>query len=167
MIGDRISSNLTHFCVCLVPQDGVTRASAIQSNPPSWGLDRIDDVTGRDYSYEYGYTGAGVHAYVLDTPMNNQTEFGARYASCTSFTTEACSVLATENHGSHVAGEYACDMNDCNVYKVPFHAHTHIHLIVLSFACPSRLLITLGPFAVLLSRPLSQSTVALSILIMT
>jgi hypothetical protein len=79
-------------------------ADDVQLSPKNWGLDRIDDITGLDGSYEYGYTGDGVHAYVLDTPMTNQTEFGPRYASCTSFTNEICGPVATHLHGSHVAG---------------------------------------------------------------
>jgi hypothetical protein len=96
-----LAHSLTHQL-----QDGVVKAVATQLNPPSWGLDRIDDTKGLDKSYDYIYTGAGVHAYVLDTPMNNQAEFGGRYLSCTSYVTAApCSVAAIEDHGSHVAGE--------------------------------------------------------------
>src|SRR5262249_23411609 len=32
-----------------------------------WGLDRIDAHAGLDKSYTYALTGAGVHAYIIDT----------------------------------------------------------------------------------------------------
>jgi hypothetical protein len=53
----------------------------------------------------YNYTGTGVYAYVLDVPMGaTLTELGTRYAGCVTFTTEACTVPATDSHASHVAG---------------------------------------------------------------
>jgi subtilisin family serine protease len=80
---------------------------AVQSSPQNWGLDRIDAVKGFDSKYNYAYTGAGVHVYVLDTPMTNHPkEFGNRLVECISFTSEACSVAATNPHASHVAGTY-------------------------------------------------------------
>jgi subtilisin family serine protease len=81
-------------------------ATATQTNPSNWGLDRIDSLKGFDSKYIYAYTGAGVNAYILDTPVANQVEFEDRFGSCTSFTKEDCVGFPAINfHGSHVAGK--------------------------------------------------------------
>jgi len=58
------------YRVQYVEEDGPVTATTTQSNPP-WGLDRIDQ---RDLplnaQYTYTPTGAGVHAYIIDTGIN-------------------------------------------------------------------------------------------------
>ncbi|GAA2667733.1 MULTISPECIES: S8 family peptidase [Actinosynnema] len=51
-----------------VEQDQVFSIQATQTNPPSWGLDRIDQRNlPLNSSYSYTSTGSGVRAYVIDT----------------------------------------------------------------------------------------------------
>ena len=52
--------------VTLIEENTVVGIEADQANPPSWGLDRIDQrsVT-RDNNYSYNFTGAGVNAYII------------------------------------------------------------------------------------------------------
>ncbi|GAX19048.1 hypothetical protein FisN_8Hh272 [Fistulifera solaris] len=54
-----------------------------QSNPPSWGLDRIDQERPfLDNQYSYTQTGAGVQVYIFDTGIRTtHQDFGGR-ASC-------------------------------------------------------------------------------------
>jgi hypothetical protein len=54
--------------VSYVEQDSVMTASATQPNPPSWGLDRIDQRNRPlSNSYPYNTTASNVHAYIIDT----------------------------------------------------------------------------------------------------
>ncbi len=55
-------------------------ASATQTNPPSWGLDRIDQASAKlNKSYKYPNTGSKVTAYILDTGINlKHQDFGGR-----------------------------------------------------------------------------------------
>ena len=77
---------------------------ATQSNPPSWGLDRIDQTNlPLSRSYTYNSTGSGVHAYVIDSGIQaNHPDFGGRaqfaYNSIDSNNTDC------NGHGTHVAG---------------------------------------------------------------
>ncbi|MEU4746771.1 S8 family serine peptidase, partial [Actinosynnema sp. NPDC023658] len=87
-----------------VSQDGFVRAVDAQPNPPSWGLDRIDQ---RDLplnaSYSYDTTAANVHAYIVDTGIRTtHATFGGR----ASWGYDAVDGTNTDcnGHGTHVAG---------------------------------------------------------------
>jgi subtilisin family serine protease len=77
--------------VAYVQQNGfvsldVTAAAGIQGtqpNPPSWGLDRIDQrLLPLDRSYTYPNTAPNVHAYILSTGIRfTHTDFGGRAVS--------------------------------------------------------------------------------------
>ncbi|HEX9994863.1 MAG TPA: S8 family peptidase [Acidimicrobiales bacterium] len=90
--------------VAAVVRDGTAYATTTQSNPPSWGLDRIDQRTlPLSSSYTYTSTGAGVTAYLLDTGINYaHTDFGGRAV----FGFDAFGGDGTDcnGHGSHVSG---------------------------------------------------------------
>lgn len=71
-----------------VVQDQLVRASATQVNPPSWGLDRIDqDALPLNARYSYPDQGsAGVNVYVIDTGLNaSHTEFTGRVGNGRNF----------------------------------------------------------------------------------
>jgi subtilisin family serine protease len=81
-------------------------ATSTQSNPPSWGLDRVDQLTGLSHSYTYPTSaGAGVTAYVLDTGIRTtHTDFGGRASYGYDFVDNDSNANDCHGHGTHVAG---------------------------------------------------------------
>ena len=63
--------------VLRVEEDAEAYALGTQLNPPSWGLDRIDQRLGLNNSYTYPNRAASVTAYVIDTGIDlDHPEFG-------------------------------------------------------------------------------------------
>src|SRR5215210_6879152 len=89
-----------------VEEDGIVTATTTQTNPP-WGLDRIDQRNRPlDAQYNYTPTGAGVHAYIIDTGIrSSHTQFGGR-ANGNGFTSinDGNGTTDCNGHGTHVSG---------------------------------------------------------------
>lgn len=77
----------------------------VQPNPPSWGLDRVDqDQLPLDSSYTYPDTSSNVTAYIIDTGIRiTHNDFGGR-ASWGINTTGDGRNTDCNGHGTHVAG---------------------------------------------------------------
>ncbi len=87
-----------------VEQDRVVTLSGTQSRPP-WGLDRIGERSlPLDATYHYTATGSGVTAYVIDTGIRKQTEFGGRLVGGISAVDDGRGYDDCNGHGTHVAG---------------------------------------------------------------
>ncbi|MFD3546294.1 S8 family serine peptidase [Streptomyces sp. NPDC058655] len=81
-----------------------------QENPPSWGLDRIDQAaTAGDKKYTYPDAGGeGVTAYVIDTGVRiSHKDFGGRAEHGFDAVDNDQSADDGNGHGTHVAGTIA------------------------------------------------------------
>ena len=91
--------------VAYVEADGEVSVVTDQSNPPSWGLDRIDQRSGTNKIYSYGNTGSGAHVYIIDTGTNpNHVEFSGRVSGGWDFVDNDDNPMDCHGHGTHVAG---------------------------------------------------------------
>ncbi|WP_200212113.1 S8 family serine peptidase [Micromonospora coerulea] len=97
----------THPEVAYVEPVRRYRTSGTQTNPPSWGLDRIDQTTSTlNRAYTYPATPAsGVTAYVIDTGINvGHEDFGGRASHGWDFIDGDAVADDCNGHGTHVAG---------------------------------------------------------------
>nr|WP_242438553.1 S8 family peptidase [Streptomyces sp. CB00455] len=84
--------------------------NSTQDNPPSWGLDRIDQTaTAGDKKYTYPDAGGeGVTAYVIDTGVRiTHKDFGGRAEHGFDAVDNDQSADDGNGHGTHVAGTIA------------------------------------------------------------
>ena len=92
--------------VAYVQQNQTIRLNGTQANPPSWGLDRVDQRTSPlDHSYTYPTLASNVHAYVIDTGIRRtHTDFGGRAVTGIDEVTAGGTADDCNGHGTHVAG---------------------------------------------------------------
>ncbi|MGW4586597.1 S8 family peptidase [Amycolatopsis thermoflava] len=92
--------------VAYVVQNHVLRITDVQQNPPSWGLDRIDQANlPLDSSYRYDTAADNVTAYVIDTGVRASHEtFGGRVTGGKDFIDNDDDATDEHGHGTHVAG---------------------------------------------------------------
>ena len=92
--------------VAWVEVDQVVNIAGTQPNPPSWGLDRIDQRSlPLNASYTYPNAGSGVRAYIIDTGVRTtHVEFGGRAFHGRDTVDEDNDATDCNGHGTHVAG---------------------------------------------------------------
>ncbi|MFF3344236.1 S8 family serine peptidase [Streptomyces sp. NPDC002779] len=96
--------------VASVVQNRTFSITATQPNPPSWGLDRVDQRNlPLNSSYTYPDTaGQGVTAYVIDTGVRiTHSDFGGRASYGYDAVDNDNTAQDGHGHGTHVAGTVA------------------------------------------------------------
>jgi subtilisin family serine protease len=95
-----------HPNVAYVAQNKTVHLDATQLNPPSWGLDRIDQRNlPLDNSYTYTTVASNVHAYIIDTGIRRtHTDLGGRAVTGVDEVTPGGTADDCNGHGTHVAG---------------------------------------------------------------
>ncbi|MFE0253639.1 S8 family peptidase [Streptomyces sp. NPDC059010] len=96
--------------VASVVQNRTFTVSGTQANPPSWGLDRIDQkALPLNSSYTYpDSAGQGVTAYVIDTGVRiTHSDFGGRASYGYDAIDDDNTAQDGHGHGTHVAGTVA------------------------------------------------------------
>ncbi|MET7440713.1 S8 family peptidase [Streptomyces sp. NPDC004082] len=96
--------------VASVVQNRTFHINATQTNPPSWGLDRIDQkALPLDSKYTYpDSAGQGVTAYIVDTGVRiTHSDFGGRASYGYDAVDNDNTAQDGNGHGTHVAGTVA------------------------------------------------------------
>ncbi|AIG78972.1 subtilisin-like serine protease [Amycolatopsis japonica] len=92
--------------VAYVVQNKTFKISETQDNPPSWGLDRVDQADlPLDDKYTYPVKADNVTAYVIDTGVRgSHKDFGDRATGGKDFVDNDDTPNDEHGHGTHVAG---------------------------------------------------------------
>ncbi|MEU8638822.1 S8 family peptidase [Amycolatopsis sp. NPDC048633] len=96
---------LAVVAVVLAGQTPAVAADGVQPDPPSWGLDRIDQRAGLDHAYHYASDASGVTIYVIDSGVDaKHPDFEGRVAPGRDFLNGGSDTSDTNGHGTRLAG---------------------------------------------------------------
>ncbi len=103
--GRAVDSLAADPSVAWIEPNRVVRLDVAQS-PATWGIDRIDQRNlPLNNTYNYNLTGAGVHAYIIDTGLlATHGEFAGRVGGGYTAISDGRGTTDCNGHGTHVAG---------------------------------------------------------------
>ncbi|MBL0176375.1 MAG: S8 family serine peptidase [Ignavibacteria bacterium] len=92
--------------VDFIEPDGIATINGSQTNPPSWGLDRVDQTAlPLNQVYNYPNDGTDVDVYIIDTGIRaDHQEYNGRVSSGWDFIDNDNNTADCQGHGTHVAG---------------------------------------------------------------
>ncbi len=92
--------------VAYVEANQTVHTMGTENNPPSYGLDRVDQRNlPLDHKYTFPTTAANVHAYIIDTGIRTtHQEFGGRASVGTDAVGDGRNGQDCNGHGTHVSG---------------------------------------------------------------
>ena len=94
--------------VARVEEDAHVHASGVQMDPPSWGLDRMDQRSAAlDGAFRFNADGAGIHLFVIDTGLRTtHVEFAGRVDTADSYgaVADGAGIEDCNGHGTFVTG---------------------------------------------------------------
>jgi subtilisin family serine protease len=96
---------LAAVAIVFAGQTPAVAAGGVQPDPPSWGLDRIDQRAGLDHAYHYAGDASGVTIYVIDSGVDaKHPDFEGRVAPGRDFLSGGSDTSDTNGHGTRLAG---------------------------------------------------------------
>jgi len=97
--------------VAFIEQDSIIslKNAGNQANPPSWGIDRIDERNlPLDNNYQFDFMGSGVDIYIVDTGIRvTHNDFGGRASIAFDAVGDGQNGNDCNGHGTHVSGTAA------------------------------------------------------------
>jgi subtilisin family serine protease len=92
--------------VAYVEANQTVHIMGTENNPPSYGLDRVDQRNlPLDHKYTFPTTASNVHAYIIDTGIRTtHQEFGGRASVGTDTVGDGRNGQDCNGHGTHVSG---------------------------------------------------------------
>ena len=91
----------------LITENQVIDVGSVQTPVGSWGIDRVDQITGTNNQYSYERDGSNVDVYIVDTGIDTKHEdFGGRASFGVDVSGSGEGDNDKNGHGTHVAGKF-------------------------------------------------------------
>jgi subtilisin family serine protease len=97
---------LKHLDGVIITENQIIEIGSVQTPVGSWGIDRVDQVSGTDNQYSYERDGSNVDVYIVDTGIDtNHEDFEGRASFGIDVSGSGEGDNDKHGHGTHVAGK--------------------------------------------------------------